>query len=120
MSERKVALITGSGKRRVGWHIAQALAARGYALAIHYRSSAAEARQTVAELRLRGAEAEPFCADLADERAIRDMVQGTLAHFGRIDVLVNAAARSEEHTSELQSQEPISYAVFCLDRKSVV
>jgi len=92
MSERKVALITGSGKRRVGWHIAQALAARGYALAIHYRSSAAEARQTVAELRLRGAEAEPFCADLADERAIRDMVQGTLAHFGRIDVLVNAAA----------------------------
>ena len=28
--------------------------------------------------------------------------------------------RSEEHTSELQSQEPISYAVFCLDRKSVV
>ena len=28
--------------------------------------------------------------------------------------------RSEEHTSELQSPECISYAVFCLDRKSVV
>ena len=28
--------------------------------------------------------------------------------------------RSEEHTSELQSQNAISYAVFCLDRKSVV
>ena len=28
--------------------------------------------------------------------------------------------RSEEHTSELQSQSHISYAVFCLDRKSVV
>ena len=28
--------------------------------------------------------------------------------------------RSEEHTSELQSHHPISYAVFCLDRKSVV
>ena len=27
---------------------------------------------------------------------------------------------SEEHTSELQSQSHISYAVFCLDRKSVV
>ena len=26
--------------------------------------------------------------------------------------------RSEEHTSELQSRESISYAVFCLDRKS--
>ena len=29
-------------------------------------------------------------------------------------------ARSEEHTSELQSPLNISYAVFCLDRKSVV
>ena len=28
--------------------------------------------------------------------------------------------RSEEHTSELQSLTDISYAVFCLDRKSVV
>ena len=28
--------------------------------------------------------------------------------------------RSEEHTSELQSRYVISYAVFCLDRKSVV
>ena len=30
------------------------------------------------------------------------------------------ALRSEEHTSELQSRHNISYAVFCLDRKSVV
>ena len=30
------------------------------------------------------------------------------------------ADRSEEHTSELQSRYVISYAVFCLDRKSVV
>ena len=28
--------------------------------------------------------------------------------------------RSGEHTSELQSRYVISYAVFCLDRKSVV
>jgi len=92
MNERKVALITGSGKRRVGWHIAKALAARGYALAIHFRSSAAEAQRTVAELRRGGGEAEAFRADLADETAVRELVKGTLEHFGRIDVLVNAAA----------------------------
>ena len=34
--------------------------------------------------------------------------------------LAEAAKRSEEHTSELQSLGRISYAVFCLDRKSVV
>ena len=30
---------------------------------------------------------------------------------------VSNALRSEEHTSELQSPVPISYAVFCLKKK---
>jgi len=89
---RHVALITGSGKRRVGWHVADALARRGYALAMHYRSSAAEAQQAVAEFRSRGVEAEAFGADLSDEEAVKTLVAQTLARFGRIDVLVNAAA----------------------------
>ena len=54
MAPSKVALVTGSGKRRVGWHVAEALAARGYALVIHYRSSAAEATESVAAFRARG------------------------------------------------------------------
>ena len=29
-----------------------------------------------------------------------------------------ACGRSEEHTSELQSRETISYAVFCLKKKT--
>src|SRR6186713_546858 len=33
---------------------------------------------------------------------------------------VCSSDRSEEHTSELKSHSGISYAVFCLDRKSVV
>ena len=37
----------------------------------------------------------------------------------QLGVLVGCI-RSEEHTSELQSRELISHAVFCLDRKSVV
>ena len=40
------------------------------------------------------------------------------AHFAEGDEL--AKRRSEEHTSELQSLTGSSYAVFCLDRKSVV
>src|SRR3546814_4744396 len=32
-------------------------------------------------------------------------------------VAINCAARSEEHTSELQSLMRISYAVFCLKKK---
>lgn len=87
-----VALITGSGKRRVGWHIARALGQRGYALAIHYYRSAADAEATVAEFGRMGVEAVAFQADLKEEAAVKEMVAGVLERFGRIDVLVNAAA----------------------------
>ena len=35
-SVKRVALVTGSGKKRVGWHVADALAGRGYDVAVHY------------------------------------------------------------------------------------
>jgi len=89
---QRVALVTGSGRRRVGWTVAQALVERGYAVAVHYRTSQVEAEQTVAEFRGRGAEAEAFGADLSDEQAVKSLTAQTLEHFGRIDVLVNAAA----------------------------
>src|SRR3546814_9556951 len=39
-------------------------------------------------------------------------------NYGAQDELVRAATRSEEHTSELQSLMRISYAVFCLQKKT--
>ena len=92
MTVNRVALVTGSGKKRVGSVVADARARRGYAIAVHYRSSAAEAAETVAALRAHGVEAEGFAADLSDEKAVSGMVAGVLKRFGRIDVLVNCAA----------------------------
>jgi len=92
MSPTKVALVTGSGKRRVGWHVARALAARGYALVIHYRTSVQEGTEVVDSLRQQGVDAIAAQADLSDEMAVRAMMEQTLAHFGRLDVLVNCAA----------------------------
>src|SRR5437868_4262830 len=105
MAETKVALVTGSGKRRVGWHVADALAVRGYSLVVHYRSSASEAAETVEYLESKGAAAVAIQADLADEGAVRTLVQRTLEELGRLDVLVNCAAvwrskRLEEVTAE--------------------
>lgn len=74
MNPRKVALVTGAGKHRVGAHVADALANRGYALVIHYRSSAAEANEAVARYRDRGALAVALQADLSDEKAVRTLV----------------------------------------------
>jgi pteridine reductase len=92
MEPRRVALVTGSGKKRVGSVVADALAARGFAVAIHYRMSAAEAEITVSELRRYGGEVAAFPADLTDEAAVRGMVRDVLARFGRLNVLVNCAA----------------------------
>jgi len=74
MSHPKVALVTGSGKRRVGQHVADALAARGYALAIHYRSSAEPAAEAIRQFRSRGIEAVALKADLTDEREAQALI----------------------------------------------
>src|SRR3546814_1348785 len=54
-------------------------------------------------------------------------IQGALFMFWRLGVFCNVMlrilhvpfARSEEHTSELQSLMRISYAVFCLKKKNI-
>jgi pteridine reductase len=89
---RRVALVTGSGNKRVGWYVADALARQGYTLAVHYHSSAAGANAAVAHLRGYGIEAASFQADLADADAANGLIRSVLAQFGRLDVLVNCAA----------------------------
>jgi pteridine reductase len=88
----KVALVTGSGKRRVGNAIVEALAAQGYQVAVHYHHSADDARQTVLRLEEHGLRAAAFQADAADEASVERLFEQVLARFGRLDVLVTAAA----------------------------
>jgi len=87
-----VALITGSGKKRVGWHVAEALGQRGYALAIHFRSSKLEAEETAAEFGSRGFAAHAFHAELTSEADVQTLVAGVQQQFGRLDALVHTAA----------------------------
>jgi pteridine reductase len=93
VTERKVALVTGSGKKRVGNRVAEALAARGYALVIHYRTSVVEATETAEEFaREHGVPVHTARADLASEAEVKAMIAEVMEKFGRVDVLVNSAA----------------------------
>lgn len=92
MLSQRIALITGSGKRRVGNVVARALAERGCHIALHYNHSADEARETVAQLEATGVRAAAFQADLADEADLARLFDETMRTFGRLDVLVTAAA----------------------------
>jgi pteridine reductase len=88
----KVALITGSGKRRVGNTVAEALAARGYAVGLHYNRSAEDARESVLQMRNVGTRAEAYQANVSKEDEVDRMFKQVENDFGRLDVLVTAAA----------------------------
>jgi pteridine reductase len=85
-------LVTGAA-RRVGAVIAAAFHAAGARVAIHYRSSAAEADALVGRLNgVRADSARAFRADLADAAACDTLVAEVVRAFGRLDVLVNNAS----------------------------
>jgi NAD(P)-dependent dehydrogenase (short-subunit alcohol dehydrogenase family) len=91
---RPVVLVTGAA-RRLGRAMALDLAAHGFDVAVHYRASRDDALATVAELQARGARAQAFQADLADEAACRALVPAVVARFERLDAVVNSASTFE-------------------------
>lgn len=91
-NERPVALITG-GAKRVGAVIARTLHAAGYDLTLHCRHSLAEAEALAAELsQQRAGSVLVLQAELADTQRLPQLVDGTLARYGRLDALINNAS----------------------------
>lgn len=86
----KIAFVTG-GSRGIGAGIVRRLAAEGADVAFTYTHSATQAEALVAELAGTGRRALAIQADSGDTTAIRAAITGTVAQFGRIDVLVNNA-----------------------------
>lgn len=90
-SAPRVALVTG-GAVRLGRAITVHLAAAGWSVAFTYRRSTDHARALQRTLRANGHESLALAGDLGDAGTRRAMVDETLAHFGRLDALVNNAA----------------------------
>lgn len=85
-----VALVTG-GAHRLGKAISLALARAGATVVVHYHRSAGHADALLAELRAIGAPARAIGGDLSDVGEAERMVDEALAHWGRLDLLVNNA-----------------------------
>ncbi|MGC1451623.1 MAG: SDR family oxidoreductase [Candidatus Sulfotelmatobacter sp.] len=90
----KTALVTG-GARRLGRASALALAQAGADVAITFRNSAREARETVVDLSGLGVRAFALRCDVTDEASVRATMREVGRELGRIDVLVNNAANYE-------------------------
>jgi len=88
----KVAIVTGGGKG-IGRAIALGLAESGAAVTIAARSQ--QEIETVAkEIIKMGGKSIAVVTDLTINEQLENVVQKTLSTFGRIDILVNNAARS--------------------------
>jgi NAD(P)-dependent dehydrogenase (short-subunit alcohol dehydrogenase family) len=89
MSSRKVALVTGSTSG-IGLGIARLLAARGYLVVVHSRSSAETGRDLAAEL-----DGIYVQADLGEDEDRCRLAREASGITGQLDVLVNNAGISQ-------------------------
>jgi len=86
----RVALITG-GARGIGRAIALERAAAGWAVAICYRTSEAEAQKAVEAIEATGTRGLAVQADVSDPEAALELVRRVEKSWGRIDALINCA-----------------------------
>lgn len=90
----KVALITGGGTG-IGRETALLFAREGADVAVNYSRSRSEAEGTAGEVRALGRKGLAICADVADDAAVRRMVEQTVDELGRLDILVNNAGTTK-------------------------
>ena len=86
----RVALVTG-GAKGIGRAVALDLAARGWAVAICYRTSAQEAHNVVEAVRQKGSQAIAVESDVSKPAAAVSLIARVQEEYGRIDALINGA-----------------------------
>lgn len=106
-SPNRVAVVTGSGRRRVGNTVARMLAERGFDIVLHYHASAQSAGETAMELRALGVRAEPMPADVATEAEVDRLFDRVRREFGRLDVVVTTASLWQSKSLELISADDL-------------
>lgn len=92
--ERKVALVTGGGKRIGAW-ISRKLADQGWQIVIHCSSSHTDAAALAHEISLRGGRAAVVESDLADRSQVDGLIEKSSIMFGPPTLLVNNASAFE-------------------------
>lgn len=101
MAERElkgqVALVTG-GARRIGRHIALALASEGMDVVIHYNHSEAQARELQETIQEWGCTAWTLQANFRDEGRTHRVIERAMDLAGRLDLLVNSAGTFDAET----------------------
>jgi len=86
----KVILVTGAS-RGIGAAVAKKLASEGAKVIINYAGGLDAAEQTLNEIKQQGGDAIALQADVSKSDEVKAMFDTAIAHYGKIDVLVNNA-----------------------------
>lgn len=107
----QVAIVTGAG-RNIGEGIAKLLASEGAAIAV-VDIDRGRGDRVSSEIVAAGGRAKTFLCDLAKEEDIIETVRAVAAEFGRIDILVNNAAISDnKHILDITKEQwDLTFAV---------
>ena len=100
----QVAIVTGAG-RNIGEEIAKLFAAEGARVAV-VDMDAGRGGRVAAEIRQSGGDAQLFLADVSRGSDVAELVRAVVARFGRIDILVNNVAISDnKHILDISEEE---------------
>ncbi len=106
----KNALVTGAS-RGIGRAIALQLARDGARVALNYRSGEAEARAVADEIAALGGQSLMLRADVSHPKEARELVAKVLAHWGRLDILINNAGITRDKSMKKLSDDDWSEVV---------
>jgi NAD(P)-dependent dehydrogenase (short-subunit alcohol dehydrogenase family) len=92
----QVAIITGAG-RNIGEETAKLLASEGARIAV-VDMDKSRGDKVAADIKAAGGDAAGFVADVSNEADVMKLVADVVAKWGRVDILVNNAAYSDNKT----------------------
>jgi NAD(P)-dependent dehydrogenase (short-subunit alcohol dehydrogenase family) len=100
----QVAIVTGAG-RNIGEEIAKLFAAEGAKVAV-VDLDRPRGEHTAAAIKQAGGEATLFAADVSKGRDVAALVKDVVARYGRVDILVNNVAISDnKHIFDITEEE---------------
>ncbi|MEO7195403.1 MAG: SDR family NAD(P)-dependent oxidoreductase [Pseudonocardiaceae bacterium] len=103
----QVAVVTGAAQG-LGRALAAGLLARGVSVALA-DTAQERLRDTAEAFTARGGQVLPVVTDVADAAAVGALASQTLAHFGRVDVVVNNAGIAAHHAWPLWQVDPADW-----------
>ena len=104
---KKACLVTGAADR-LGREIALAMARCGWDVAVHYKTSAEKAKDTVGLIQKTGQKAAAFQADLDDPKAVGHLFKTVSDQFASLSCVINNASRFEFDRPESITAENIA------------